>query len=185
MSLSLSLIFTLSDSSQRSKSLLRRPRYLASGIAIRCDSNARLIEPCLMHAVDVVPPRVVIEQAVDRQLQLVVQPVQQPPHAARRLAAAVREDAVVLLPELVLVEPLPDRVFFDVQDELGLALLRTGSLPARRSRECCSRRSPCASNRSRRRLSTSVMVPTIVAARSRRTGAALREGRRAALRRLR
>ena len=50
--------------------------------------------------------------------------MQHAPHAARRLAAAVREDAVVLLPEFVFVEPLPDRAFFDVQDELGVALLR-------------------------------------------------------------
>jgi hypothetical protein len=49
--------------------------------------------------------------------------VQQPAHAARRLAAAVGQDAVVLPPELVLVEPPPDRVFFDVQDELRVALL--------------------------------------------------------------
>ena len=72
-------------------------------------------------AVDVVSPRIVIQQAIDGQLQLVVQAVQEPPHAARRLAAAVRQNALVLAPELVLVEPLPDRVFFDVQDELGRA----------------------------------------------------------------
>ena len=42
---------------------------------------------------------------------------------ARRLAAAVDEDAVVILPEAVLDETPPDGSFFDVQDELGLALL--------------------------------------------------------------
>ncbi len=71
-----------------------------------------------MHAVDVVPPRIVIQQAVDRQLQFVVHAVQQAPHAARRLTAAVRQDAVVLPPELVFIEAPPDRVFFDMQDEL-------------------------------------------------------------------
>ena len=44
-------------------------------------------------------------------------------HAARRLAVAGDEDAVVLLPELVLVEAVPDRVFLDEQDVLGLVLL--------------------------------------------------------------
>jgi hypothetical protein len=52
-----------------------------------------------------------------------VQPVEQPPDAARRLPAAVGQDAVVFPPELVFVEPLPDGVFFDMQDELGVHFL--------------------------------------------------------------
>ena len=82
----------------------------------------------LEDAVDVVSPRIVIEQAVDGQLQFVVQPVQHAPHAARRLAAAVSQDAVVLFPEFVLVEPPPHRVLFDVQDELGGVLLELHDL---------------------------------------------------------
>ena len=54
---------------------------------------------------------------------LVVQPVQQPPHAAWRLPATMGHDAIVLLPELVFRKTPPDSVFFDVQDELGVALL--------------------------------------------------------------
>ena len=41
-------IFTLGVSAQRLKSIERRPRNLASGIAIRADSYARLIDPCLI-----------------------------------------------------------------------------------------------------------------------------------------
>ena len=50
----------------------------------------------LDHRVDVVPPRVAIEQAVDRQPELLVQAVQQAAHAARGLPGALGEDAVVL-----------------------------------------------------------------------------------------
>jgi hypothetical protein len=48
---------------------------------------------------------------------------QQAAHAARRLAAAFGEDAVVLLPEAVLVEAAPHGVLLDVQHELRVALL--------------------------------------------------------------
>ena len=91
-------------------------------MAIRLRFVGQVDRALLEHAVDVVSPGVVIEQAIDRQLQLVVQAIEHPPHAARRLAAAVRQDAIVLLPEFVFVEAPPDRVFFDVQDELGVAL---------------------------------------------------------------
>ena len=47
---------------------------------------------------------------------------QEAAHAAGGLSAAVGDDAVVLLPEAVLVEAAPDGVFFDVQDEFRLAL---------------------------------------------------------------
>src|SRR5690606_13191134 len=74
-------------------------------------------------AVDVMPPGVAVEQAINRQAEFLVQPPQQAADAARRLAGALGEDAVVLLPEAVLVEAAPDRVLFDVEDELGFALL--------------------------------------------------------------
>ena len=72
------------------------------------------VDRALLHdAVDVEAPGVVVDQHVDRQLQLVVQPLHQPPHAARRLASALDDDAVVALPELVLVEARPHRVLLD------------------------------------------------------------------------
>ena len=42
-----------------------------------------------------------------------VQPLHQPPHAARRLAPALDDDAAVALPELVLVEARPHGVLLD------------------------------------------------------------------------
>src|SRR5262249_51966697 len=79
-------------------------------------------------AVDVVPPRVVIQEAVDRQLELGVQAMQQTPHAARRLPAAMADDAIVLLPELVLGKAAPDRVLFDMQDKFRVALFELNDI---------------------------------------------------------
>src|SRR5207247_6546503 len=63
------------------------------------------VDRALLHdAVDVETPRVVVDQHVDGQLELRVQPLYEPPHAARRLSSALHDDAVVALPELVLVE---------------------------------------------------------------------------------
>ena len=73
--------------------------------------------------VDVVPPGVAVEQAVDGQVVLLVEAVEQAADAAGGLAGALGEDAVVLFPEAVLVEALPDGVLFDVQDEVGLDVL--------------------------------------------------------------
>ena len=73
----------------------------------------------LDHAVDVVSPGIVIEQAIDGQIQFIVQAIQQASHAARRLPATVRQDTVIVSPELVFVEPAPDRIFFHMQDEFG------------------------------------------------------------------
>ena len=76
----------------------------------------------LHHRVDVEAPRVVIDQDVDRKLQLLVQAPHEPAHAARRLPSSVDDDALVLLPELVLVEAAPHGVLLDEEDVLGVAL---------------------------------------------------------------
>src|SRR5690606_32648083 len=73
-------------------------------------------------AVDVVPPGVAVEQADDGELVLLVEAVEHAADAAGGLAGALGEDAVVLLPEAVLVEALPDRGLFDVKDEVRLDL---------------------------------------------------------------
>ena len=51
-------------------------------------------------------------------------PKQQSPHAPRGLARAVGEDAVVLLPKLVFIKPLPNRAFFDMQDKSRIKALK-------------------------------------------------------------
>jgi hypothetical protein len=53
----------------------------------------------------------------------VVEPVEHAADAAGRLAAAVGQQAVVLPPELVFVEPAPDGVLLDMEDELRVARL--------------------------------------------------------------
>ena len=73
------------------------------------------------HAVDVVSPWVVIEQAIDREIEFVVEAIEQASNTARRLSTTVGENALVLLPELILIEALPDRVLFNVEDKLGIA----------------------------------------------------------------
>ena len=65
------------------------------------------------------------------ELRFLAEALQQPAHAARGLAAAVGQDAVVLLPEAVFVEAVPDRAFFDVQDELGVDLFELDHVAAR------------------------------------------------------
>ena len=78
-------------------------------------------------AVDVVSPGVAVEQADDVELGFLAEALQQPSHAARGLAAAVGEDAVVVLPETVFVEALPDGVLFNVEHEFGLTLTELNS----------------------------------------------------------
>src|SRR5712692_1615192 len=69
------------------------------------------VDRALLHdAVDVEPPRVVVDEHVDGQLELAVQPLHEPADSPRRLASALHDDAVVALPELVLVETRPHRV---------------------------------------------------------------------------
>jgi len=75
----------------------------------------------LQHAVDIVAPGIVIEHAVDGQFKLVVQTIKHSSHAARRLARAVGEDAVVLFPKAIFIKALPDGAFFDVEDKCGVA----------------------------------------------------------------
>src|SRR3712207_6969565 len=53
--------------------------------------------PIFDDGIDVVPPGVAVQHADDRELQLLVEPLEEPPDAARRLAGAVGQDAVVLL----------------------------------------------------------------------------------------
>ena len=74
-----------------------------------------------------------------------------PAHAARRLAAAVGQDAVVLLPESVFVEAAPDRVLFDVQDELGSALLELHDVRLDDRRNAVPAGAHARNSRSRRR----------------------------------
>src|SRR5262249_24718468 len=90
----------------------------AEVLRIRHGHALRLIRqadrPLLDHAVDVVPPRVAIQQAVDRQSQLLIQTAQEPAHPARRLARALSPNAIMLLPESILIKTAPNRIFFDV-----------------------------------------------------------------------
>ncbi len=52
-----------------------------------------------------------------------MEPARQAAHAARRLAVAGQQDAVVLLPEAVFGEAVELRALFDQQHEVGIALL--------------------------------------------------------------
>src|SRR5438477_6118202 len=82
------------------------------------------VDRALLHdAVDVEAPGIVVHEHVDGQLQLVVQALHEAPHAARGLASALNDDALVALPELVLVEARPHRVLLDEEDVLRLVLL--------------------------------------------------------------
>src|SRR5688572_2709892 len=63
------------------------------------------VDRTLLHdAVDVETPGVVVDEHIDGQFQLVVQPLDEPTNPARWLSLALNDDAVVALPELVLVE---------------------------------------------------------------------------------
>ena len=57
-----------------------------------------------------------------------MQAIEHPPYSARRLTSTVRENAVVLEPELIFIKPLPNRIFFDMQDELGFDILKGDSV---------------------------------------------------------
>ena len=83
-----------------------------------CQVDGTLLD----NAVDVVSPRIVIEQTVNRQLEFIVQTIEQPPHAPCRLPGTVSQQTVVLAPKVVFVKALPNSGFFDVQYELCLAI---------------------------------------------------------------
>ena len=72
-------------------------------------------------AVDVVPPRVGVEDADDGKPEFLVESLEEAATSAGRLPRPVSQDAVVLLPEAIFVEAIPHRAFFDVQHELRLA----------------------------------------------------------------
>src|SRR5258705_321762 len=72
--------------------------------------------------VDVVAPRVVVDEDVDRKPLLLVEPARQAPDPAGRLSVSGQKHAVVPAPELVLGEPIPLRALLDQQDEVGGAL---------------------------------------------------------------
>ena len=69
------------------------------------------------------PPWVAVEQAVHRQPKFFVQSTQQAAHSARWLTTAFGQDAIVLLPEAILVEATPNGVLLNMQNELGITLL--------------------------------------------------------------
>src|SRR5262252_10777488 len=77
----------------------------------------------LDHGVDVVAPGVVVHEDVDGQLVLLVEPPGETADAARRLAVAGEEDAVVAAPELVLGEAVPLRPLLHEEDEVRRAAL--------------------------------------------------------------
>ena len=77
-----------------------------------------MIEPCLSDGVDVETPRIVVDEHVERDLELVRHALHEPSHAARRLALRGDEQALVLLPELVLVQAVPDGFLLDEEDVL-------------------------------------------------------------------
>src|SRR5262249_36889186 len=107
--------------SELAPSIVFAPQAEKTGIRNSHPSRlVRKIDRSLLNdAVDVIPPRIVVEQAVDRQLQLIVQPVQHPSDASRRLAPSVGKNAIVSAPEFVLVESAPDGVLFDMKNKLG------------------------------------------------------------------
>lgn len=72
-------------------------------------------------AVDVVSPRIVVQEAEYRQFVFIVQSMEHASDASRWLAGAVRDDALVFFPESVFIEALPNRSLFDMQDEFGFA----------------------------------------------------------------
>src|SRR5207253_11242231 len=77
--------------------------------------------------VDVVAPRVVVDENVNREPVLLVEAPRQAPHTARRLAVARQEDAVVSAPELVFGEPVPLGPFLHEQDEVDRKSTRLNS----------------------------------------------------------
>ena len=69
-------------------------------------------------AIDVVSPGVAVEEAVDGEAVLFVESVEHSADASGWLTRAFGEDAVMLFPESVFVEALPDGIFFDMEDEV-------------------------------------------------------------------
>src|ERR1700722_8088594 len=78
----------------------------------------------LDHGIDVMPPRIAIEEADDGELEFAAEALEEPADAARGLAAAVGENAVLFFPEAVFIEAVPDRSLFDVENEIRLAFLK-------------------------------------------------------------
>src|SRR5262249_38223794 len=101
----------------------REPDELGLGDRHALALEREIDRALLYDRVDVVAPRVVVDEHVDREILLLVESTRQPAHAARRLAVAGEQYAVVLLPELVLGEPVPLRALLDHQQEVGGALL--------------------------------------------------------------
>src|SRR5258706_10418512 len=95
----------------------------------------------LDHAVDVMPPRVAIEQADDVELRLLAESLEQASHPARRLAAAVSENAIVLFPESIFVEAVPDGSLFDMQHKVRVDLLELNDVAFGNARNRISPRS--------------------------------------------
>src|SRR5262249_38918560 len=77
----------------------------------------------LDHAVDVMPPGIAIEKADDGKFEFLIESLQKAAAPARRLSGSMGQNAVVLFPETIFVEAIPDRAFFDMQHEFGLAFL--------------------------------------------------------------
>src|SRR6266542_1624533 len=75
----------------------------------------------LDHRVDVVAPRVVVDEDVHGELVFLVQAAHETPDAAGRLAVAGEEDAVVAAPELVLGEAVPLGALLDEEHEVRRA----------------------------------------------------------------
>src|SRR5215510_12888058 len=77
----------------------------------------------LHHGVDVVTPRVVVDEDIDGKLVLLVETSGEAADPARGLAVAREEDAVVAAPELVFGEAVPLRPLLHEEDEVRRAAL--------------------------------------------------------------
>src|SRR5882724_2317238 len=98
-----------------------QPDELGLGYGHALALESQIDRALLDHRVDVVAPRVVVDEDVHGQLVFLVQAAGETPHAARRLAVAGEEDAVVAAPELVLGEPVPLGALLDEQHEVRRA----------------------------------------------------------------
>src|SRR5215467_5897249 len=78
----------------------------------------------LHHGVDVVAPRIVVDEDIDGQLVLLVKTPSETADAARGLAVAREEDAVVAAPEFVFGEAVPLRPLLHEEDEVRRAALK-------------------------------------------------------------
>src|SRR6266853_1765043 len=80
----------------------REPDELGLGNGHPLALEREVVRSLLDHRVDVVAPRVVVDENVNREPVLLVQPPRQSPDAAGRLAVAGQKDAVVPAPEFIL-----------------------------------------------------------------------------------